>query len=312
MFYGFTQVVGAIAVKTINPFFLVTFRVLLAAPLMAILVWIFVKTPIKMSSKDTLMCALLGFLGTSFNDVLVFWGLMTATPTEATVIMCVCPILTALIEASIGRDSFTCTKVLGFILAVMGMFSIVTKFDLDFKMHTGSVLIFSAQVLFSLFLVLQLPIVERNHHGVVNMWVHIFGAMWLVVFSPFFLQYWKPEDWGFEAYGSVVFLTIFVSIGCFWSQAWILKFTSSSHAAIWLASSPLASAGAEWVLYSAVPGWPAVLGFVFVALGLYLVVTQQGKVDATRAISYVSLPPPDDFFDEDILETTPIIPHVPL
>lgn len=124
--WGSNFVFGKILVQDFPPIMLTALRLFFIV-LLLIGIALYQRRLQAVRGTDIIAIAVLGVVGVFLNQLSFFIGLQTADTTMSALVLATAPILTGILAAIFLKESFTRRMVLGSIVAIIGIFFLVTK-----------------------------------------------------------------------------------------------------------------------------------------------------------------------------------------
>jgi drug/metabolite transporter (DMT)-like permease len=116
--FGLWPVFGAAVLREMSPMALVGFRMLVGAPILAVLAGVFAR-PLP-SRRDFLALAGLGFLGIATNQICFAEGLFLAGPVNTVILSVIIPVTTLIIATAFRYERPRRAQVVGIVVAFVG------------------------------------------------------------------------------------------------------------------------------------------------------------------------------------------------
>ncbi|AZU64257.1 DMT family transporter [Neobacillus mesonae] len=137
----------------------------------------------KLNKTDLLIVFSLGVIGVFINQWSFFVGLQTADPTTSALILATTPILTSALAAIFLKEKLTIRMLMGSIVAIIGIYFVVTKGKLS-SVHVdkGLLWIVITMVTFSIMIILTRLLSQRIAPLTITLYSNLVG---LVVSIPF-------------------------------------------------------------------------------------------------------------------------------
>lgn len=274
--FGAWHVFGKYLLRYLDPLVLADFRVLGAMPLFlgAALV-IDRRVPQR---RDLAWMALLGLLGVTANQLLFINGLKHTNATNAGILMPSVPIFTTAMAAVMGIERIHGLKVWGVALAVIGALVMldVSRIELGGGPMFGNMLLLGNCLCYATFMVLQRPLLLRIRPLTVMAGAYFFGGIAvLVIAAPALfaadLSHLPPLAWFGVAFAVLIPTTLNYML-----ISWAIKHSSTSLVATYTTLQPVTSAVLAAIFLGERAGLREALGFVLIALGLFLVSRARG------------------------------------
>lgn len=247
--FGLLPVAGAFAMREISPPALTAFRLFLGAPILYLGVRLMGRPHPKL--KDIPRLALLAALGVAGNQLLFAEGLVRAGPINAVVLICIIPVITLAVAMLLGLERPGRLRVIGIFIAFIGVMLVVRveRFDLSDQKLVGDLFILGNATLYSVYLVLTRPVVQRIGPLVLTTWVFILGA---IEAAPWTLGPMLDTPWlelGASAQVALAFILIGPTIGTYFLNALALGHADSSIVAVFISLQPLVGALGTYLVF---------------------------------------------------------------
>ena len=180
--WGSNFVFGKILVQDFSPTLLTTLRLLFIVLFLVGLSSY--KTHFKrVNKKDLLALIFLGVIGVFINQWSFFVGLQTADPTTSALILATTPILTGLLAAIFLREKFTIRMLIGSIVAIIGIYFVVTKGNLSsLHIDKGLLWIVLTMITFAIMIIMTRLLSQRIDPLTITLYSNIIG---FIVSIPF-------------------------------------------------------------------------------------------------------------------------------
>lgn len=199
--WGSNFVFGKILVQDFSPTVLTSLRLLFIV-LFLIGLSLAQKNIKRLNKRDMLVVSLLGVIGVFINQWSFFVGLQTADPTTSALILATAPILTGFLAAIFLKEKLTLRMLLGSVVAIIGIYFVVTKGDLSsLTLDQGLLWIVVTMVTFAIMIILTRVLSQRVDPLTITLYSNIVG---FIVSIPFAFILDKPvqisqslPDWAF-------------------------------------------------------------------------------------------------------------------
>jgi drug/metabolite transporter (DMT)-like permease len=199
--WGSNFVFGKILVQDFSPTLLTLLR------LFFILLFLIGLSSYKKHFKhvnktDLLAVFFLGVIGVFINQWSFFVGLQTADPTTSALILATTPILTSLLAAIFLKEKLTIRMLMGSIIAIIGIYFVVTKGNLSsLHIDKGLLWIVVTMITFAIMIIMTRLLSQRIDPLTITLYSNIVG---FVVSIPFVFLLDTPlrmssnmSDWAF-------------------------------------------------------------------------------------------------------------------
>lgn len=229
--WGSNFVFGKMLIQYFSPtmltelrlFFIVLFLVGLAA----------IKKEFRRVNKiDLMLLFVLGVVGVFINQWSFFAGLQTADPTTAALILATTPILAGVLAALFLKEKFTIRMLIGSVIAIVGIYSVVTKGEfVAIAVDSGLLWIVVTMVTFAIMIIMTRVLSKRVSPLTITLYSNIIG---FAVGVPFIAVLDHPirvstdlSDWTFLIGTAIVVHGIAALI---WNQN--IRYVDASKASI--------------------------------------------------------------------------------
>ena len=197
----------------------------------------------KIEKRDLLKLFICGQLGISLNMYLFLKGISLTSPMDSSIIMTLTPLLVLIISAIVLKEAITNRKIFGIFLGATGAILLITSsgFYGTFGPHQwlGNVISFGSSLVYSVYLVIAKPLMEKYNPLTVMRWVFTFGLITIIPIGALdFLQ----TDWsGFDmkGIGLLAYMLIGATFVTFLCIAYALSKLRSSTVSIYNYSQPV-------------------------------------------------------------------------
>lgn len=236
------------------------------------------RWPRRVSRRDLLALAVLGFIAIPLNQGLFLFGLSLTTPGHAALLYAMTPIFVFVLALLRREERSSPWKTIGIAVAFAGAAVVlVARGQLsgqgDERALVGDLLVLLAVISWAVYAVWGKPYAER--YGVVTttgITIVIGSLLYLPVgllfSSAASFRALSPVGWG-----SVAYLVVLTSVVSYLLYYWALAREDASRVAIWSNTQPVLTALLAWVVYGD-PLTPSfVTGGVLVIVGVAM--TQQ-------------------------------------
>ena len=269
--FGLFHVFAKYIIGYIEPLALAGFRVLCAAPALLLLAWLVDRTLPRL--RDLPDLALLGILGIFFNQVLFILGLNYTTATNAAIFMPSIPVFAAGAAILLGVEKLSLQRIFGIGLAVAGALVMLDVSDFSLKPGPffGNLLILVNCCSYSLFLVLQRPILNRIPPLTVVAWAFLFGGIGVAAVSAPSLARVQPSAVPTLVWVGIVYVILFPTILSYTANTWAIRHSTPTLSATFTTLQPVITATLATLFLGEIAGWRQGAGFLLIVAGLVAV-----------------------------------------
>lgn len=274
--WGSNFVFGKILVQDFSPTVLTSLRLLFIVLFLSGLA-IVQKNIKRLNKRDMLVVSLLGVVGVFINQWSFFVGLQTADSTTSALILATAPILTGFLAAIFLKEKFTLRMLLGSVVAIIGIYFVVTKGDLSsLSLDQGLLWIVVTMVTFAIMIILTRVLSQRVDPLTITLYSNIVG---FVVSVPFAFVLDKPvqisqslPDWAFLIGTAVVVHGIATLI---WNNN--IRYVDASKASILSNLEPFVAMVMGFILLAKPVTGFELLGSFFIVGGVLLSTWQRQR-----------------------------------
>ena len=152
----------------------------------------------------------MGLTGIGINNVAQFTGLQYSSITNCTLIAATGPAITALIATIFIHERLNFIQWIGIFISFIGVIFLITKGSIDvllnFNFNPGDTLFFICQIVWALYSILGLKIMNYLSAIAVTAWSGLIGAIEVAIYAHFSGQlYYTPLDsLGYMSFAFVV------------------------------------------------------------------------------------------------------------
>ncbi|WP_053362389.1 EamA family transporter [Bacillus sp. FJAT-27251] len=282
MVWGSNFVFGKMLVEDFSPAMLTMLRLLFIV-LFLLGMSLYKKHLKRVNKSDVLGILLLGIIGVFINQWSFFVGLQTADPTTSALILATTPILTSVLAAIFLKEKLTIRMLLGSIVAVIGIYLVVTKGNLSsVQVDKGLFWIVITMITFAIMIIMTRHFSHRIDPLTITFYSNVVG---LIVSLPFAFLLDAPiqissrvADWSFLIGTAVVVHGIATLI---WNK--YIRHVDASKASILSNLEPfVAMIMGLILLYKPITG-AEMLGSVFIVGGVLLSTYQRRKLTCAKS-----------------------------
>jgi drug/metabolite transporter (DMT)-like permease len=277
MAFGGFHVVAKAVLSDLAPLALAAIRVGVATPILMVLAWR--RDRFIPARSDWPVLALLGALGVFANQALFITGLRYTTAINASILMPSLPVFTVAIAALMRIERITRHRAIGIVLSVAGALALVNplRFSADHKGALGNVMILGNCLCYSLFLVLQRPVLNRIPWRTVIAASFFFGTLGVIPFALPSLLAMDPAAVPAGAWWGVAYIILFPTVFAYAANTWAVRRSSPALVAAYSTLQPLVAAALAATFLGERFGWVEGIGFALIVAGLWQVSRQPSR-----------------------------------
>ncbi|MGE0640651.1 MAG: DMT family transporter [Thermoanaerobaculia bacterium] len=265
------HLVGKIVLRELPPFALAGMRLLLATPVLLLLAWR--RDRLIPPRRDWPTLALLGLFGITANQLLFLSGLSLTSASSASVLMPSIPVFTAGAAVILGLERWSWPRFGGVTLAVLGALVLLDPGHLESGTRAvlGNSLILLNCLSYSVYLVVQRPVLLRLPWRTVIAWTFLFGTLGALPWTAASLF---ATGWGAlqpVTIAGVLWIALVPTALAFSLNSWASRRTDASVVAAFTTLQPLLTILVAIPLLGEKPSWNQGVGFLLIAAGLVVV-----------------------------------------
>ncbi|RMF85921.1 MAG: EamA family transporter [Nitrospirae bacterium] len=183
------------------------------------------------------------------------------------------PVFAAAAAVLLGVERPTWRRAAGIALAVAGALVMLGPAGLELGAAStlGNLLVLLNCLSYSLFLVLQRPLLERLGALTVIAWSFLFGGAGVALVAAPWLARLEPAAWGSPLWAGLAYIALVPTALNYALNTWAVSRSTPSLVAAYTTLQPLAAATLAALFLGERPGWPHLAGGALIAAGLALV-----------------------------------------
>lgn len=240
LIFGTWPIIGKIVLRQLPSTGLVTLRVVGAAIAFALLRRTTRLVKIERRS-DYFKLALYSLLGVVLNQFLFVKGLALSTVINATLLGTAIPVFALIVSVIVGRERLSVKKILGIILAMVGVIYLVnpTRADLQGGTGLGNFLLLLNTAAYGAYIALSQDIVKRYGALTVITWIFAFGSVATLPLGGFYLAQTPLENVSPLVWWAIVYIILVPTVAAYYLNAWSLERVAPSTVAAYIYLQPL-------------------------------------------------------------------------
>ncbi|MBN1355039.1 DMT family transporter [bacterium] len=269
--FGAFHVMAKYVLGNMHPLAIAGSRVVVATPLLLVIASAVDR---KMPTlRDMPRLALLGFLGVFTNQVLFIIGLQYTTATNAGILMPSIPVFAAAFSILTGIEKVSYRKLTGILVAVVGAVVMldIAGFSFGRSVFFGNALILVNCMSYSLFLVLQKPVLNRLPPLTVIAWAFLFGGAGVFALSLNELMEMNLAALPIRTLWGLAYVVLIPTVVNYALNTWAIRRTTPSLVAAYVTLQPVAAALLAMLVLGERAGLRELSGFAIIITGLFLV-----------------------------------------
>lgn len=240
LMFGTAPVLGKTALQTFPSYAIVGFRVGGAA--LAFYVLQRIRGDLRLDKPlHYFYFALYSLFGVVINQLLFFKGLSLTTATNTSLLAVTIPVFALLISVSIGYEKLSVLKVLGVLLAALGVVSLINPANASFSSETtrGDILIILNSLSYAAYVAVSKKLI--SHYGALKSiaWFFLFASFINVPIGLISLNSVDVSEASLSAWIAVLAIVLFPTIGAYYWNTWALERAEPSTVAVYIYLQPL-------------------------------------------------------------------------
>jgi drug/metabolite transporter (DMT)-like permease len=268
--FGLWPVAGAAVLTLMDPPALIGFRLMLGAPLLALVARLFTERP--PARADLLRLAVLGGLGISINQLFFAEGLARAGPVNASLSILLLPAITLVIAVLARLERPRPLQLVGVVIAFAGAALLlkIERLDLRDRVVVGNLMLLANTTAYALYIVGARPVVTRLGTLRTMAWVFVFGAIEaapLTVPAILRVHWLSLPPW---AIGALAFILFGATLATYLLNAYALKRVESSTVAVYVYVQPVVASLAGWAFLRVLPTARTLIAGAVIVVGVAL------------------------------------------
>ncbi|WP_028393242.1 DMT family transporter [Bacillus cihuensis] len=279
--WGSNFVFGKILVQDFSPTMLTMLRLLFIV-LVLIGLSLFKKAFIRVNRADLIWLFVLGVIGVFINQWSFFVGLQTADPTTSALILATTPILTSFLAAIFLKERLTIRMLMGSILAIIGIFFVVTKGNLStIHIDNGLLWIVVTMITFAIMIIMTRVLSQRVDPLTITLYSNLVG---FIISIPFAFSLDDPIQISFEISDWALLIGTAVIVHGIATLIWNnnIRHVDASKASILSNLEPFVAMVTGFILLSKPITSVELLGSLFIVGGVVLSTYQRKKLTKQR------------------------------
>lgn len=288
VFFGSLPVIAKVVLKVLPPASLVGFRVVVTALVLAVVQAFRGRFWLK-RNEDYWKLAILSFFGVVLNQLLFITGLSLTTASNTSLLAVTIPVFTLGVSSIIGAEKLRPRKVLGLVLAAIGVVLLIDPRKASFSSQTtmGDLMIVGNSLAYGIYVATSKDTITRNGAFRSMMWVFIFASVACVPYGMLSLQ---TVDVAAVSPG-IWILTVYIAIGAtatpYLLNAWALARVKPSIVAVYIYLQPLIGFIMAVVFLGEPVGVMFAAAATLIFAGLFLVTYRRQTFETKEALERI-------------------------
>lgn len=238
--FGSLPVIAKVVLAIIPAVALVGFRVGITALVLAIFqaarkrFWLQYK-------EDYLKLAAISLFAVTFNQLLFIGGLSLTKASNTSLLAVTIPIFTLAISAILGTEKLRLVKVIGIVLAAVGVIYLIDPSKASFSSETtlGDLMIIANSLSYGIFVATSKETITRNGAFRSMMWIFIFASIVCVPLGLFSLSNIDATQISTSIWLLILYVSVIATAGPYLLNAYALSKVDPSIVAVYIYLQPI-------------------------------------------------------------------------
>lgn len=238
--FGSLPVIGKVVLAVLPPVSLVGFRVGITA-LVLFVFQLFRKRVWLQHKEDYVRLAAISLFAVTFNQLLFIGGLSLTKASNTSLLAVTIPIFTLAISAILGTEKLRLIKVVGIVLAAVGVIYLIDPRKASFSSDTtlGDVMIIANSLSYGIFVAVSKETITRNGAFRSTMWIFIFASTVCVPLGMWSLSTVDVSSVSTSIWLLVLYISVIATAGPYLLNAYALSKVNPSIVAVYIYLQPI-------------------------------------------------------------------------
>ncbi|WP_088072658.1 DMT family transporter [Gottfriedia luciferensis] len=270
-----------VGLESYTPEHLTLFRLLIGSITLFVIATV-TKMPLP-DRKDIPFILLLGFLGFTVYHTALNIGEKTVNAGEASLIVSMTPIFSALLAGWFLHERFGLSRWIGSIISFLGVALLSFGAGEHVQLNSGILFILLASFAESLYFVFQARYLKKYGFLAFTTYTIWAGTFFMLFFLPGLVTEMTKSS--IESTLSIIYLGIFPTVIPYLALAYVTSRVGSSEATSSLYLTPVVAFILAWICIGEVPSPRSVIGGVITLSGVLFIYTKGEKLQKTAKLS---------------------------
>lgn len=269
--FGSLPVIGKTVLTVIPSVALVGFRIGIATFVLYVLQRR--KGSIRLKEPgDYVKVAILGFVGIALNQLLFVGGLSLTKASNTSLLAATIPIFTLCIGAYAGIEKIVAAKVIGILLAAIGVLILIDPRSASFSSETtiGDIMIILNSLAYGIYVIYSKDLLVRNGTLKTIVWLFIFASIFSLPFAAYSFSSVDIAEVTPLIWMLVLYIALAGTVAPYLLNAWALRQVSPSTVAVYIYLQPLIGFIAAVIFLNEQVDLKFVAAVILVFSGVYL------------------------------------------
>lgn len=284
IFFGASAIMGKLALLAFPPMAIVGCRV--GGGALAFYVLQRFRGNLHLDKKiHYLYFAAFAVFGIILNQLLFFTGLSLTTATNTSLLAVLIPVFTIVVSAFVGNDILNWRKIMGIVIAALGVIYLIDPRNASFSSTTtqGDILIILNSLSYAVYLAISKKLISRYGALKSIAWLFIFGSLINVPVGLYSFQTVEFEKVTLISWLALGGIVIFSTILAYYFNAWALVRVEPSVVAVYVYLQPLIGTFLAITVLGE-PWKPQIIGAMLLIFTGVFLVTKKKAVNGKRKV----------------------------
>ena len=272
VFFGSLPVIAKVVLKEVPAISLVGFRVGVTAVILVIFQAI--RGRMWLAERgDYWRLGILSLFGVTFNQLLFITGLSLTKASNTSLLAVTIPVFALTAGAVIGAERLRFIKIVGIVLAAVGVLLIIDPFQASFSSATtlGDLLIVLNSLSYGIYVAISKRVITRNGVFRSMMWVFVFAAVICVPLGTWSFSTIDVASVGLRLWLIMIYIAIVATAAPYLLNAYALARVNASTVAVFVYLQPLIGFTLAVILLGEQIGALFVIAALLIFAGVYMV-----------------------------------------
>lgn len=238
--FGSLPVIGKVVLAVLPAVSLVGFRVGITA--LVLVIFQAARSRFWLQHKeDYIKLAGISLFAVTFNQLLFIGGLSLTKASNTSLLAVTIPIFTLAVSAIVGTEKLRLIKVIGIVLAAVGVIYLIDPTNASFSSETtlGDVMIIANSLSYGIFVAVSKETITRNGAFRSTMWIFIFASIVCVPLGLWSLSSVDIATVSTNIWLLVLYISVIATAGPYLLNAYALSKVNPSIVAVYIYLQPI-------------------------------------------------------------------------